>query len=304
MIIDLPDSTDFENAGLSLLNTSLDIVFNLLRDLDEAEYLGIDVEEEKDEYWRRSMPLLFNSFSVAQQAFEFILKSKICEISPYLLISGGPKEWPRQSSQTDKKFSEFKTIDAHDLIQTINTFSIPNKKISSTFEEKFNKFRNKRNIIQHSIDNNLNIEIKEILLYILELYTELFPSETILKFRRKFIDLLPLHYLHSTDTKPFIIWEFSILCKFLTPSETKKYLNFQKNQRHYYCETCLNNMPDADNPIQLSYLKPKSHVSTNLYCFICDMNYPVLRQDCVSEECLGNVIYIDSKLCATCMNEN
>ncbi len=94
MIQNIPKHEDFFNSGLSLLNFSWETVASLLTDLDEAEGWGVDVDEVSDAFWQASKQRLTTSLAVAQQGVEFILKGKIAEISPYLLIS----KWGRTKS--------------------------------------------------------------------------------------------------------------------------------------------------------------------------------------------------------------
>jgi len=49
------------------------------------------------------------------------LKAKLVAISPFLLIAGNPSEWPKVLDETGVSFSDFRAIDAQDLIKVYNT---------------------------------------------------------------------------------------------------------------------------------------------------------------------------------------
>jgi len=122
-VTNIPTEEDFYTSGTELLDFSWDVVARLLTDIDEAEYFGVDPEEISDNYWAAAKRRLTTSLAITQQGVEFILKGKIAAISPFLLITDAPAKWPSPYEGEPIKFSEFRTVDAQDLIRVLDTFS-------------------------------------------------------------------------------------------------------------------------------------------------------------------------------------
>ena len=80
-----------------------------------------------------------------QQGVELILKGKITYISPYLLITDSPSKWPSPYKDNEISFSQFRTLDAQDLIKVHDIFA--DAKISDEFAKLYNSLREKRNAI-------------------------------------------------------------------------------------------------------------------------------------------------------------
>ena len=103
------------------------------RQFQDAEFLYEDIEKEHgadvakaaiEKHWRAKQLLLNNAFSLLQQSLEIALKAKIAEVSPFLLIAGDPRTWPKAKDGTNViDFSNFRTIDAVQLCGAVNTVS-------------------------------------------------------------------------------------------------------------------------------------------------------------------------------------
>jgi len=85
MIVDVPQPSDFEGAGLSMLNLGWDAVAALYRDLENT-----DVDEWDDdgtvteEYWKAARHPTAVALALVQQGIELLLMAKIAEVSPFL----------------------------------------------------------------------------------------------------------------------------------------------------------------------------------------------------------------------------
>ena len=148
-MIDIPTADDFYTSGKELLDFSWDVVAKLLVDIDEAKYYGVDSDEVSDSYWAAAKRRLTTALSITQQGVEFVLKGKIAEISPYLLIVDSPSKWPSPYGGNTVSFSDFRTIDAQDLIRVIDTFSADS--MPPEFVSQFHQLREKRNRIMFQI---------------------------------------------------------------------------------------------------------------------------------------------------------
>lgn len=303
MITNIPPASDFEDSGLSLLNFAWDTVISLLIKMDDAKEWGIDVNEVEDDYWQASKQHLLTGVSVAQQGIEFIIKGCITEVSPYLLIAGVPKDWPKNCHKEDISFAEFRTIDAQDLIKVYN--SCASNRLNDEFIGKFDDLRKKRNSIMHTIDKRINFHALEIIVEILSVHKLLFPEEKWINIRRRFIEESPLSALNAAEHSEYrVIWEFSMLANMLKPADTKKYFNFNKKQRRYICPICDSETSDSALEPRTALLSPNSSHSKNVYCFVCNYDTSVTRTDCEKLNCKGNVISDEYGICLTCGNHH
>lgn len=299
MIQNIPKPEDFINSGLSLLNFAWETVTSLLTDLDDAEGWGVDVDDVSDAFWQASKQGLTTSLAVAQQGVEFILKGKILEISPYLLISGTPKDWPSTCDKEDINFADFHTIDANDLIKVHNTFS--KEKLSHSFILKFEDLRKKRNAIIHTIDRRLDLHVTDVIVEILSVHKHLFSDRNWVSVRRDFLEKAPLTELHSNDyVEPRLIWEFSLITELLKPIYMKEFFDFDKKRRRYICPNCQHESRESELKPKTALLEPNTPESKSLYCFVCEDVIEVERTECSSKKCPGNVLSLEFETCATC----
>jgi hypothetical protein len=298
MVINVPTSEDFFQSGKELLDFSWDVVAKLLTDLDEAEDYGIDQAEIYDQYWDSAKRKMTTALSITQQGIEFILKGKIAEISPYLLITDSSNKWPALNEHKKVEFSMFRTIDAQDLVRVHDVFS--EEILPTQFVEKFNELRSKRNGIMHSVNKNIEIHVKEVIESLLFMHKTLFPNETWPSQRIKFLLSAPDAELGSDESATNrVCWELSLVLNLLQPAQVKVFFNIDKKQRKYMCPKCLSDSnKDIGLEHKLAELQPKGASSTKLYCPVCNDSYPVTRELC-GDECLGNVMSVDGA-CLTC----
>ena len=295
MIDNLPTATDFYQSGKELLNFAWETTANLLIMLDEADF---EYDEEiPDRYWAKARRQLTTSLAIAQQGVELILKGKITDISPYLLILDPPTKWP---SGRAIDFSEFRTVDAQDLIKVCDTFSdVP---LTKEFAEKFQSLRKRRNTIMHSVDR-LSIHVIDVVESILVVHKALFPTESWPNIRLKFIEDAPESELGADYATNRACWEVSIVKKLLKPAQVLSLLGVAKNQRSYFCPKCLERANTDDSfDFMLAVLRPKIPGATRLYCPVCNNEHEVIRQSCKSNGCRGDVKCAESEICLTCQS--
>ena len=123
---------------------------------------------------------------MTQQGVEFILKGKIAEVSPYLLLADSPDRWPSPANDRGVAFSHFKTVDAQDLIRLHDI--VREARLPPHFVDQFNALRAKlRNAISHSIDKQLRVKISEVIEAILFFHKMLLPEQNWAKIRAALI---------------------------------------------------------------------------------------------------------------------
>ena len=300
MIKDIPTSQDFFESGIELFDFAWDTVAALLTNLSEAEKWGIDPAEVSAEYWAAAKRRLSTALAMTQQGVEFILKGKIAEISPYLLIAGSPATWPSPYEAQELNFSQFKTVDSQDLIRLYDT--IQKAQLTPAFGAKFRALRAKRNTISHSVDKKLQIHTAEVIETILSLHKFLFPKENWAKIRATFIKNYPDAKFNGGEYSTNIACrELEVVMELLPPAAVSEFFQIEKKQRRYLCPQCLDEAnTDTGFDYKLAVLRPKGAKSTKLYCPICDSEYQVRREGCKEEGCPGNVLRDDDGTCLTC----
>ncbi|NCR57880.1 MAG: hypothetical protein GPJ01_08765 [Microcystis aeruginosa LL13-06] len=319
MIIDVPTGDDFKSAGIDFLNLAWNTLISLSTKLKDAEYFyNVYYSDENEEvidqlsseqYWKQAQRPLSTALSLIQQGTEFLLKGHIATVSPYLLILGDPSNYPSKSHERNIRFSEFKTIDAQDLVKVYNTVSTG--RLPDNFRQRFEDLRSKRNIIMHTVDPELYIKTENLFVEILEICHYLIEPNSWIKIRGQFIQNEPESVLYSPETRELfnlrLALEINLVIDLLTPSANNKYFNFNKKTRRYFCPSCYSgfreNYEDEQIP-RLAQLIPNEPTSNTIYCLVCNESYEVLREDCTAEDCLGNVIDPDDGTCLTCGSDN
>nr|WP_319556340.1 hypothetical protein [uncultured Vibrio sp.] len=240
MIVDIPNEKEFFQAGIDYFNMAWDSAIDIFTTIVEFSETMDDVG-----YLRSSQRKLESSLALVQQGVELILKGKIVEISPYLLIANKPDSWPKGCAQNDTRFAEFRTIDAQDLVKVVN--SVHSEKLSPNFIQLFNSLRVKRNQVMHSVGSAETLQPIEVIEQILELSSYLIPQKSWLHLRRCYQDnqfdnyLTELNY-QDKEMEAFglgnLQMEISYLLDALSPSMVKKHFDFDKKKSRFLCANC------------------------------------------------------------------
>ena len=300
MIIEIPSSDDFNQEGLSILNLSWDTIATLYFNLTNAEVEAWDNDGEvTEEYWQSAQRPISISLALAQQGIELLLKGKIAEVSPYLLLAGSPREWPSGCTENNIPFADFRTIDAHELIRAHD--AVTTEKLSQSFKNEFERLRRLRNIIFHGVAKKNRPTAEDVFQVILEAAQNLVQSKTWIKIRRNYLENTPESIAYSPDhVEAQIIIEVENIIKILKPAEAKRLLGFNKKHRGYICYECAINSGDHSLQPKIAQLSPNSPDSTELYCLVCDKYHQVIRKECHHADCPGNVLDAEDHICLTC----
>ena len=299
MITNISTADDYFSTGKELLNFSWEISVELLKNLDLANHYDDIPEEMIEQYWKSAKRHLTTALSTTQQGVEFLLKGKIVQISPFLIIANLPQNWPSPYEETPIDFSAFRTIDAQDLIRVHDIFS--DNQLPEDFRNRFHDLRNKRNRIIHSVHKDMNIHITEVIETILFMFKSLVSEEPWTSLRLNFLMNAPYSGLESEDSSVNIVsWELSLVIKLLSPSQVKKFFNINKKQRKYICPQCFKKATkDIDYEFKLAELNPKEPGSNVLFCPICNKHFTIIRKLCRVNKCKGDVFSEDG-ICLTC----
>jgi hypothetical protein len=300
MITDIPTPADFQSIGVQLLNSAWDTAASLLIDVDEADHYIDDTNELIDAFWNAARLQLSTALSIAQQGSEFLLKGRIASVSPFLLLAAVPREGPAGCAATDKPFSDFRTIDAQDLIKVHNACCSP--RLPDSFVTEFEDLRKKRNSIMHSIDKSLSIHVSDLVVAVLSINEALGNEKNWVRIRRTYLNDAPQSQMHSSDwVDARLVPEFMSIRNLLKPAELKRFFAFDKNQPNYICPNCAYSVdPDSEYKSLTALLKPNTPESTELWCFVCEETNEVERKNCTEEDCKSNVLSHEQGRCLTC----
>jgi hypothetical protein len=293
MIKDIPNSKEFDFAW--------DIVISFLITIEEAgRYNALDKEDEQS-FWETARQRVLTSLIIAQQGVELSIKGKLVSVSPFLLISGSHSDWPKDIGGEGVSFSEFRAIDAQDLIKVHDT--VHEKKFDNGFPELFEKLRKLRNKAMHTVDKQLSVSAKEVIVILLEVHEYLYPNENWISTRREFLNDSPATrvFFDSEHVDGLVAKEFLTVFNFLKPAQIKRFFKIDNKQRLYICPECKYESEKYDifDPMY-AVLQPNEPDSEELYCFVCDSIHVVERKSCEGEECPGNVMSIEYDICCTC----
>lgn len=301
MIKDIPTSEEFDSAAKAQFDFAWDIVISYLLTLEEARgYAEVEDEDEKA-FWETARQRILTSLIIAQQGVELAIKGKLVAVSPYLLISGNHSDWPKDNTGAGISFSEFRAIDAQDLIRVHDT--VLEKKLDLGYAVLFERLRKLRNKAMHTVDKGLNVSAQEVIIILLELHEYLYGNENWIKTRRDFLNnSAATHLFFDTDhVEGLVAKEFLTVFNFLKPAETIRFFKVDKKQRLYLCPECKYESGKYDYvDTKYAVLRPNEPASEDLYCFVCDSLHPVERKDCSQEACPGNVITVEYDICCTC----
>ncbi len=298
MILDVPTPDDFRNHGIDYLNIGWGTVLDILISLEDAgdfetpEYL----DEIRTNYWQAAERELATALSLIEQGAEFLLKGRICAISPWLLITRNPVEWPRGAHNSDVNFSAFRTIDAQDLTRVHDTFS--SQHLHEEFGRAFDYLRQRRNSIIHTVDRNMRFAANELIEQVLLVCEHLLDPQTWLKLRLEFLQRDRHTAIYPDGNEYRVAREFLAVVATLEPAKLKRFFDYNKRQRSYLCPRC--SIQDWDFGGKTAQLRPNSPASVNVHCFACGKDYQVVRERCQNSECRGNVHDEEDARCLTC----
>lgn len=293
MIIDIPSHDDFLRTGLGLLDIAWDTAAGLVMDLANSEYMGPADPEMAAAFWEASRQRLSVSLATAQQAVEFILKSRIAEVSPFLLIGSLPRDWPRKCDQQDTQFADFRTIDAQDLLR-VHDAVVPTR-LGPEFLAKFEELRKTRNAIIHTVDARISPRAADVVRDILAVYRLLFPAGNWFALRREYLEHSPLAELYSGEfVDEQLMLEFERVDSLLGEGVLSASLGMGDSLR-FVCPQCARAVDGETRDPRCAF---KTGDGESIECILCGGVYSISPGSC--DECGTGLIASDHSFCVTC----
>jgi len=304
MITDIPTPDEFRAAGVNQLYLGWQIAMQAVHQheqvTDYSDVNGEDADNAAAEYWRKSQPALANAFGLIQQAMEMALKGRIAAVSPYLLISRDPKDWPKGVDTQAVPFSEFRTVDAADLIKVHNSFVAP--PLDQAFQNFWDGARRDRNKIMHSVapkSFDPATLVRAILTAAETLFADIRWPERLLAMEE---DDAFAAYGMDNGAQNTVIRQIDTAIRHLDAAEARRFFGFDSKRRAYTCPTCYYwaNRDWQDDWPALAQFSDRHPGSTHLHCIVCDETSEVERIACTNADCPADVIY--QGRCLTCMS--
>ncbi len=305
MISDIPTATEFEEHGVDYLNLAWDGIMKILVDLFESSEGGYAIDgQHESKVWESAQRTLSTSLLLTHQGCELLLKSRIAEISPFLLISSNIRNWPKPTKTNAVSFDEIRTLDAQDLPKMHDL--VTKYQLSDDFKTSYNTLRKNRNKVSHTVSKNLRFTAAELLKVILGISHELLANKKWFRLRESHLASGVDAALHSNDYDSFVLAREAVILKAeLDRPSMLKYFDFDKKRRAYICPVCAYSSSDWDyfEDATIALLKPNTSKSNKVYCFACDGLSPVIRKACNHDDCKGNVLTEDAERCLTCFGD-
>lgn len=309
MIRNIPTAADFRKSALDLLFLSWRLTYSTLEAFGSARSWWEKGELSYSEqliagyvFWTDSQSGLGNALALLQQSMELALKGRIAEASPYLLIADDPRGYPKGSATADIEFSEFRTIEAFDLIQVHNTHC--SERLGTEFTVFWDETRRQRNAFIHSVTTGLSFRPPEVFRSILTANKLLFgdirwPKRLLENTSASYEIIHPfLNIAHSVVSR-----EVNEVVDLLAPAEVKNFFQLNVKTHRYVCPRCYYDCKNCyrdDFPL-MAQLKPRSPKSTTIWCCICERESKVNRRDCQDAGCPSNVICADEQIGDVCL---
>jgi hypothetical protein len=302
MITEIPTASEFQAAGLNQLYLAWQIAMQAVQDYEAvADRVDeVDRESASTEYWAKSQPVLANAFGLIQQAMEMALKGHIASITPFLLISRDPKDWPKGVDTGAVPFSEFRTLDAADLVTVHNAFSpVP---LDVHFRAFWDRVRRDRNKIMHSVSPG-SFDPATLLRTVMTAAQALFAD---VRWPQRLLDMEAdgkyAAYGLDDGTQNVVMRQVEIAVRHLTPAETRLFFGYDVKRRSYLCPNCYDRADRdwQDSWPKLAQFSSKSPGERALHCVVCDEIVEVERIACINPNCQGNVVY--DGMCLTCVS--
>jgi hypothetical protein len=306
LIKDIPTSDEFDSAAMAQLDFAWDIVVSFLVAIDTTEQY-IDVEDyDKKEYWAAAKQRVITALSLVQQGTELAIKGKIAAVSPYILLNNN-KKWGNAKGKEPLRFSDCKTLDAHELIVIHN--SVAETPFDDKFSILFNELRSTRNKAMHTVAKDLDVTAKKVIEYLLQVHSYLHPDRNWAATRKQFLHNSPSIFGDFADDArekdAQLATEFESVVKILTSLQRKQFLGLKEDTEMYCCPGCVyacNEFAEAAAPKYAQLVSNDDGISpTSLFCFLCDAKYD-LDDDgvCIEQECDSNVISSKHDICCSC----
>lgn len=302
MITNKPSPEEFKNLSIQYLVQSVDLIWRTEEALCVAG--GWDTNDDLQEEWEKRQGTLGNSLIMLFLSIENYLKFEICKVDSLLLLSDAPSKWG--ASKENKDFEELRIHQFDDLIVIYQ--EVAPKKIKPEAQAQLSDLRKKRNKYTHGLHREFLCP-KYIVELISIFLTSLWGPEWIMEFKTVMLTE-PLYGLSTEEEEQMqLLNYYKFFEKYLSDNSFRKLIGMPKSGRRYLCPYCTNSIIESGEIIEANYalLDPNQPDSTELKCWVCNLQADIERRDCSKKGCQANVIFPEntyyehtSNCCLTC----
>jgi hypothetical protein len=304
MIINLPRRVDYENVAKQCLVQAFNIIYNIDKDLIDVDPDVID----RDEVWNFHSGDLSTSLILVYQAMESLMKARVCDVSPLMLLDMKRTDWPTMPDSGDKDFNELFTIGGESLQRTFFAILSP-ASIAAEVNLLIERTRLTRNKIVHGVARD-HLTPKSIVEAILNTFTFFFGKDSWWTTMREFEKNSPIFGHFDNDFEEAAAVNMLDYAESIVGlAELKAHSYYDLKLRRYYCPWCHEALESEGGELKSksAYLIPQRTPGTiEVLCIGCQRTNAVFRDDCNQDDCPGNVIFEDEdsrKRCLTCLKE-
>lgn len=243
MVTNIPTFEELDSAAKSAFftgwNELLHLISDFVRFYEDAEPQSELWLSERQRYYHNCAAELGQICTWAGQANELALKARICRASPDLLLLGHDTKFRTKGSLAD--FADQRTIDAVDLIQTVNAVS--DVQFTTTFSERFNTLRHWRNKVMHQGKTNIAFDPDDMARLLADQYAELWPERLFFRDWMTHISQTRHSFFHDRKwSTPHmeLIEMYDVCLETLGGTQIKAVTGLKaKNTRRYVCHELL-----------------------------------------------------------------
>jgi hypothetical protein len=299
VILNVPTGDDFRKQGARFLNAAWANATEHLVKWEED-----DADELPEEYYaaaERDLPLWL---SLAQTGVDHLVKACIADVSPFLLIAGGIDKWPA-AKHGNIRFSDFRTVDAQDLLRALQCISTV--QLTPSFVRSYEARRRDRNEQYHTVPEQVLRETKVLIEYVLRATHELVGPGSWIRMRRESIASLPVFQVAPDGVSSHLNGDLRSMLEVLERAKLIAYLGIDKKKRLYSCPVCLRDCSEGEYDVDslqkgVAQLISKQRGESELFCVACGYVTEVTRFRCKLEGCKGDVLHLGT--CLTCHGTN
>lgn len=298
-IKDIPTSNDYFLMGVEHLmigyNEIIEFLNILIQHKESKDYfnMGDPVSDAKDisSYFNNARLNLLVHTGLIHEGIDLILKSKITEVSPYLLIRSDPND-----IKGKVYYSDLLTQDSKSLPVIHDKFC--SNPLDSNFVTLFEKSRTRRNKIRHTYDVSLTVEAKDVIIETLNMFMSLQKTKW-MENRYQYSNREAILDLYSWDQscQPNLLIEFKVLQDVLPPAEFKKVFKTDKKQRMFLCYDCTH--PDYTENVKTCVIKSTGK-RRYIECLICSKLWSTKKVSCPEDDCECDILVSEKGKCANC----
>lgn len=292
-IVNVPSAEKLNDFALVLYFDA----WERLHDIYEAFYLtypdGISswTDEWKDyvEVSSRDFETIINL--VAQSA-EISMKSKLCAVSPFLLLLGQGASFKKVDGELD--FSDLRTIDSVDLPGAVNTFCP--EKLTDSFIQDFNKLRRLRNKSVHLGATSESIDPVFVVDALVNFFDYLWGDGNFLVEWVRIASRGRYSFFHDGENgnaHATVFENFDLISEIITKGQFKRLTGISKSTRRYFCFDCISegrtdyeDWLSRDNTRTAYLVKGTNQIE----CFMCRKRFDIVREKCGKNNCPGDVV--------------